>query len=110
MAGKKYKFQFAKEKNQATSDFERGFYKLLNNAFYGKTMENVKNGIGVIPIKKDEDDKNFKWQSKQTFNGIHKSYENNVTYTLKQTEVLMGKPTYSGFTVLELSEIILYET
>ena len=31
------------KRNQAVNDFEQVFYKVLNNAFYGKTMENVQN-------------------------------------------------------------------
>ena len=45
-----------------------------------------------------------------TFNGIHKSYENCDSYTFKQNEVLMDKPIYLGFTVLELSKLLMYET
>ena len=45
-----------------------------------------------------------------TFNGIHKSYENCDSYTFKQNEVLMNKPIYLGFSVLELIKLLMYET
>ena len=98
------------KRNQAANDFEKDFYKLLNNAFYGKTMENVRNRLKIKFIKKDNYRKIIEYQSKLTFNGIHKSYENCDSYTIKQNEVLMDKPLYLGFSVLELSKLLMYET
>ena len=98
------------KRNQAVNDFEKDFYKLLNNAFYGKTMENVRNRLKIKFIKKDDYREIIKQQSKLTFNGIHKSYENCDSYTFKQNEVLMDKPIYLGFTVLELSKLLMHET
>ena len=42
------------KRNQAVNDFEKDFSKLLNNAFYGKTMKNVRNRMKIEFIKKDD--------------------------------------------------------
>ena len=98
------------KRNKAKNDFEKDFYELLNNAFDRKTMENVRNRIKVEFIRKDDTDEIIKPQSRLTFDGIHKSYKNCDSYTLKQNEVLLDKPFYLGFSVLELSEFLMYET
>ena len=73
-------------------------------------MENVRIRLKTKFIKKDEYRELIKQQSKLTFNGIDKSYENCDSYTFKQNDVLMDKPIYLGFSVLELSELLIYET
>ena len=98
------------KRNKAKNDFEKDFFKLLNNAFYGKTMENVRNRLKIKFIKKDDYSEIIKQQSKLTFEGIHKSYKNFDSYKFKQNEVLMDKPIYLGFTVLELSKLHMYQT
>ena len=52
----------------------------------------------------------MKMQLKITFNGIHKSFDNYDSYTFKHNEVLMDKPIYLGYAVLELSKLLMYET
>ena len=98
------------KRNQAVNDFEKDLYKLLMNAFYGRTMENVRNRLKIKPIKKGDYKEIIKQQSQITFNGIHKSYENCDIYTFKTNDVLMDKPIYLGFSVLELSKLLMYET
>ena len=98
------------KRNKAKNDFEKDFYKLLKNAFYGKTMENVRKCLGLKTFKKDEYKKIIKNQSKLTFNEIHKSYENCDSYVFIKNEVLMDKPIHLGFAVLEISKLHMYET
>ena len=106
----KYKNFITQKRNQAVKNFEKDFYKLLNNAFYGKTMESVRNGSKIKVVKKDDYREIIKQPSKLTFKGIHKSYEICDSYTFKQNEVLMDKPIYLGFSVLEMSKFLMYET
>ena len=40
------------KRNKAKNEIKEDFFKLLNNAFYGKTMENIPNRIKVEFIKK----------------------------------------------------------
>ena len=73
-------------------------------------MENVRNRLRLESIKKDDYKEIMKQQSKLTFNGIHKSYENCDSYQFKKNELLMDKPIYLGFAVLKLSKLHMYET
>ena len=98
------------KRNQAVNDFEKDFFKKLINVFYVKTMENVCNRTKVEFKKKDDNEKIIKQQSKLTLSGIHKSYTNYDSYTSKQIELLMDKPIYLGFFILELSKLLLYQT
>ena len=48
------------KRRQVVNDFEKDFYKFLNNAFYGKTMENVRNRCKIEIIKRDDHDKGLR--------------------------------------------------
>ena len=94
------------KRKKAKNDFENDFYNILNNAFYGKTMENVRNRIQVEFIGKEDIDRIIRQQFKLIFNRNQKSYENYDSYTFIQNEFLMDKPIYLGFDVLDLPKIV----
>ena len=73
-------------------------------------MEIARNRRRVEFIRKDYTDKIIKQQFKLTFNGIHKSYESYDSYTFRRSEVLTDKTKYLNFSVLELSELLMYES
>ena len=98
------------KRNKAKNELEKDFFKLLNNAAFGKILENVRNRLGLELNKKGDIKKIIKQQSKLTFNGIQKSYENYDSYTFKKNEVVMDKAIYVGFAILELSKLHMYET
>ena len=105
----KYRNCNTHKRNQAVNDFEKDFYILFNNAFFG-TMENIRNRVNIEVNKNDEKEKIIEQFSKPTFNRIHQSYTNYDSYTFKQNEVLLDEPIYLGFAVIELSKILMYET
>ena len=98
------------KRNKAKNEFEKDFFKLLVNAAFGKFLENIRNRLELELIEKDNIKKIFDQQSKLMFNGIQKSSENYDSYTFKQNQVVMDKAIYVGFSILELSKLLMYET
>ena len=69
------------KRNKAKNEFEKDFFKLLVNAAFGKFLENIRNRLDLELIKKDNIKKSVDQQSKLTFNGIQKTYENYYSFT-----------------------------
>ena len=86
----------------ATNDFEKDFFKLMINSVYGKTMENLRKRINVRFINNKKDF--LKCTSKPTY-VAHKLFNKNfaVIHEIKQV-LILNKPIYVGFTVLDLSK------
>ena len=61
-----------RKRNKVKKDFEKNFFELFVSAAFGKFVENVRNRLELELIRKDDNKKIFKRQSKLTFDGIHK--------------------------------------
>ena len=104
---KKYiDFNTEKIKN-AANDFEKEFFKLMINSVYGNTMENLRKRINVKFVNNEKDF--LKYTSRPTY-VTHKLFDKDYAAIHETKPVLMlNKPIYVGFTVLELSKWMMYD-
>jgi len=42
-------------RTKATNDFEKDFFKVMNNSVFGKTMENIENHVDIRLVCEDEE-------------------------------------------------------
>ena len=105
----KYIDHNSQKRTKAKTNFEKDLYKLLNNAFFGKTMENVRDRTNLEFIDHSQIDQIIKRQSKLSFKGIMDHYSKFSVYKFDKEKTVFDKPIYLGFTVLELSKLLMYE-
>ena len=105
----KYIDHNTQKRTVAKTNFEKDLYKLMNNAFFGKTMENVRDRTNLEFIDHSQIDQIIKRQSKLSFKGIMDHYSKFSVYKFDKEKTVFDKPIYLGFTVLELSKLLMYE-
>ena len=92
---------------EATNEADKKLFKLLNNAVFGKTMENMRKRMKIRIIKKPKDF--LKYASRPTYIN-HNIFGKNLVKIHEKKELLtLNKPIYVGCTVLELSKLTMYE-
>ena len=94
-------------RKKAKNDFEKDFFKLMNNAVFGKTMENVRKHRD-IKLVTTERRRNY-LVSEPNYHTTKFFTENLLAIEMKKTEILMNKPVHLGLSILELSKILMYE-
>ena len=94
-------------RKKATNDFEKDFFKLMNNAVFGKTMENVRKHRDIKLVKTDK--KRNKLVSEPNFHTMKLIDNNLAIIEMKKVKVKMNKPIYLGLSILDISKITMYE-
>ena len=90
----------------AKNDFEKDFFKLINNAVFGKTMENIRK---QRDIKLTTDKKRSKLVSEPNYHMMIYISEDLSIIEMNKTKVKMNKPIYLGLSILEISKLLMYE-
>ena len=83
------------------------FFKLMNNAVFGKTMENVRKHRN-IKLVTTERRRNY-LVSEPNYHTTTFFTENSLAIEMKKTQILMKKPVYLVLSILDLSTTVMYE-
>ena len=91
----------------AKNDFAKDLFKLMNNAVFGKTMENIRKHRYIKLVTTDK--KRNKLVSEPNYRTINYSSEDLSIIEMNKTRVKMNKPIYLGLPMLDISKILMYE-
>ena len=94
-------------RKKGKNDFKKDFLKLMNNAIFGKSMENERKRRD-IKLVRTERKRNY-LVSEPNYYTTKFFTEHLLAIEMKKTQIHINKPVYLGLSVLELSKILMYE-
>ena len=94
-------------RTEAKNDFEKDFFKLMNNSDFGKTMENVKIHRDIKLVTTDK--RRNQLASEPNYHTTKYFSENLIAIETEKTKVKMNKPIYLGMSILDISKTLMYE-
>ena len=94
-------------RKNAKNEFEKDFFKLMNNSVLGKTMENVRNhrDIKLVTLEK----RRKRLFSEPNYHSCKKCSDHLMAIEMKETIVKMNKPLYLGASILGISKTLMYK-
>ena len=94
-------------RTEAKNEFNKNFFKLMNNSLFGKTMENVRNHRDIKLVTSDKRRKPL--VSEPNYHSHKKFSKHLMAIEMKKTRVKMIKPIYLGMSILDISKMIMNE-
>ena len=94
-------------RTKAKNDFGKDFFKLMNNAVFGKTMENIRKHRNIRLVT-----------NRETYLStiMHPNFKSSVLFgenlmgcEMGRVKVMMNKPVYLSQAILDLSKTEMYE-
>ena len=104
---KKYIALNTELRTAAKNEFEKDFFKLMNNSVFGKTMENIRNRVDIKLVNNRKQAE--KLSAKPNFNHCNIFSEDLVAIHMKKTKLVFYKPVYLGMCILDLSKTLMYD-
>ena len=95
------------KRKHAANDFEKDFYKLMNNSVFGKTVENLMKRVNVKLVNNKT--KLSKLIASPSFDYFRIFSEDLAAVNMKKTKLYLNRPIYVGFSILDLSKVLMYQ-
>ena len=95
------------KRKHAPNSFQKDFFKLMNNAVFGKTMENIRKRSNVY--LETDPDHFLRQTAKPTYKGCKIFHENLVAVNMMKSRLVLNKPVYVGMCILDLSKTLMYD-
>ena len=90
-------------RKKAKNDFEKDFFKVMNNVVFEKTMANVRKHR-EIKLGTTEKRRNYLISEPNYYNTKFFA-ENFLAIEIKRTKILMKQPVHLGLSILEISNV-----
>ena len=84
---------------QGKNNFEKDFFKLMNNSVFGKTMENIRNRFDIHLVTNEK--QASKLVSKPNYNHRTVFCHNLAAIQMKKIHLVFNKPVYLGMCILQ---------
>ena len=94
-------------RKHAKNDFEKDFFKLMNNSVFGKTMENVRNHRDIKLVTSDK--RRSILVSEPNYHSSKCISKDLMIIEMRKVEVKMNKPIYLDQAILDISKTLMYE-
>ena len=103
---KSYIDMITKLRKEAKNEIEKDFFKLMSDAVFGKTMENIKEHRYIRLVTTD---KKTQLVSEPNYHTTKYFSVKLLTKEMKKTKVKMNKLVYIRMSILDISKTLMYE-